>query len=123
MEVVQQSEAMSIFNILSQVFIMLVLLLCIASIIALSVIFRKNNRNGWLAIVPLVNMYILFDIFWDKNKFWAFFVLSFLMGLLFNNANGLFICLGIIVLVIMITICAMLYAKMAKAYGADMPAL
>ena len=112
----------SVFNIISPVVIMLVALLCLVSIIALGVVFKKNNKNGWLAIVPLVNTYVLFKIFWDTNKFWMYFVLSLLMSIfsylqLFANASGVFTPLIIFLSVLTLTISAMLYAKMAKAYG------
>ena len=125
-KVSEGSEISSIINILSPVAIILVALLSIVAIIALGIIFKKHNRNGLLAIIPLVNMYILLDIFWNKEKFGIYIILSVILGTfvslqLFTSPtsilSALLICGNLLMIVLLVVWTVMLYAKMAKAYG------
>ncbi len=71
------------------------LVICIISLIALAKVFKKAGRPGWAVIVPIYNLYVLFDIAWGK-------------GIMF-----LLMLIPVVNFVIMI----MLYVKLAKAFG------
>ena len=71
------------------------LIVCIISLVALAKVFKKAGRPGWAVIVPIYNLYVLFDIAWGK-------------GIMF-----LLMLIPVVNFVIMI----MLYIKLAKAFG------
>ena len=71
------------------------LVICIISLVALAKVFKKAGRPGWAVIVPIYNLYVLFDIAWGK-------------GIMF-----LLMLIPVVNFVIMI----MLYVKLAKAFG------
>ena len=71
------------------------LIVCIISLVALAKVFKKAGRPGWAVIVPIYNLYVLFDIAWGK-------------GIMF---------LLMLIPVVDIVILIMLYVKLAKAFG------
>lgn len=97
----------------------------IASIVALCIIFKKNGRPWFFAIIPFVNLYTLFAIFWSKKNFWWFVLM--VVGMVFIPAiiiaSGsvalaeISIILILFMAMIMLTWMVILYAKIADAYG------
>ena len=71
------------------------LIVCIISLVALAKVFKKAGRPGWAVIVPIYNLYVLFDIAWGK-------------GIMF---------LLMLIPVVDIVVLIMLYVKLAKAFG------
>ena len=67
----------------------------ILSIIGMWKIFEKAGREGWKAIIPFYNLYVLFDIAWGNG--WLFLLL-------------LIPCVGLVISIIV-------DFKLAKAFG------
>ena len=67
----------------------------IIGIIALAKIFKKAGKPGWHAIIPILNLYDLFDLAWGKG---IMFLLMLIPGVNF---------------IIMI----ILYVKLARSFG------
>ncbi len=71
------------------------LVICVLTIIAMWKIFTKAGKPGWASIVPLYSQYCLFDIAWGNG--WLF-LLCFIP------------CVNLVVMI-------MLYIKLANAFG------
>lgn len=71
------------------------LVICVLTIIAMWKIFTKAGKPGWASIVPFYSQYCLFDIVWGNG--WLFLL-------------GFIPCVNLVVMI-------MLYIKLAKAFG------
>lgn len=71
------------------------LVICVLTIIAMWKIFTKAGKPGWASIVPFYSQYCLFDIAWGNG--WLF-LLCFIP------------CVNLVVMI-------MLYIKLANAFG------
>lgn len=92
-------------GILSVMFIFLMIicvLISIFSIIVMWKIFKKAGKNGWEAIVPVYNMFILFEITWGNR----ILVLSLLASII-----------PVIGTIILFVILVITYNKLSKSFG------
>lgn len=46
------------------------ILVVVLSVTALWRLFAKAGRPGWAGLIPLYNLYVLFDIVWETKCFW-----------------------------------------------------
>ena len=92
---------------------MLLAILSIASIYAILavigniVLFNKIGRNKWLGLVPILNDYILFDTFWNRNVFAIYFTVYTLYSILCvscsaNNIIVIILSIAVLMLDIML---------------------
>ena len=61
---------------------LLVLGLYLLAVIGMWRIFKKAGKAGWLSLIPLVNIYILYKIAWKGGAFWKVFLLGLAAGVL-----------------------------------------
>ena len=53
-------------------FVILVIGLAVVSLVAYWKIFVKAGKEGWEGIIPIYNVYKLFEISWDTRNFWIY---------------------------------------------------
>lgn len=58
------------FLIVYVIFIMALVALFGGSVAGQSHMFTKAGQKPWKAIIPVYNLYILFDLSWNKHRFW-----------------------------------------------------
>lgn len=61
-----------------QAFFVIILLVSIFSIIVMWKIFTKANKAGWIALVPVYNVYTLFEITWGNGVYFLLMFLGFI---------------------------------------------
>lgn len=84
-------------------FVMIIcILMSVFSIIVMWKIFKKAGKNGWEAIVPVYNIFILFEITWGNG----ILVLSLLASII-----------PVIGTIILLVILVLTYNKLAKSFG------
>ena len=70
------------------------LVLYVLEVIALWKIFVKAGEDGWKAIIPILNIYVLFKISWDPKFFWFYLGAQVLGGILASSENSFAMTLG-----------------------------
>lgn len=87
----------------------------ILSIIGNVVLFNKIGRNKWLGLVPILNDYILFDTFWNRNVFFLYIIIYVVYSILCTacSANNIIV-LILSIAVLMLDI--MLMDKISKGF-------
>jgi len=60
----------------------LAIVVVIATLVGLWKIFTKAGEEGWKAIIPFYNNYVLFEIVWDVKYFWFFLIGELIAGAL-----------------------------------------
>lgn len=100
-------------------FILIVALIWyILTVIAFWKIFSKAGRPGWMSIIPLVNMHVLFGIAWKSYMFWITVGLAFVSAFAQGMSEGALgtIVAGICTLATM-AITIIFNLRLAKAFG------
>lgn len=71
----------------------LALVIAVLSIIANWKIYTKAGRPGWKCLIPVYNVYVLFDMVWETRQFWiylAMFAAYYVFMLLGAGVSGIF---------------------------------
>lgn len=79
--------------------------------------FRKAGEAGWKAIIPFLDDYTRFDLFWNKNLFWAYLVImvgSFTLGM---GGSGIGAFLSTLCSIALIILTIKLYYETARSFG------
>lgn len=74
-------------------------IICIILIASLWKVFTKAGKPGWAALIPVYDLYVLFDVAWGNG---LLFLLTFIPAL-------------------NVIVTALTYVKLAKVYGNDSP--
>ncbi len=98
------AEELAVLGGLASTLSLIGLVLVIFSIVAMWKIFKKAGKNGWEAIIPFYNSYVLFEITWGNG--WYFL----LMFTAIVPVIGWIACLVIVIITMV---------KLAKAFGKD----
>lgn len=108
---------MDVFTNESGTNLLIPIVVCILSVIALWRIFEKAGEKGWKALVPGYNMYILFKICWEPKYFWIEFALLFCSALISEMDNPIVGIVSIVFLAGLLYINAIFCSKLAKSFG------
>lgn len=76
------------------VLVALILVCVVLIIIAMWKIFEKTNIPGYIALIPIYNLYVLFNLVWNKLNFYitiVLFILSNTIDLVFEDMSNPFI--------------------------------
>lgn len=90
------SDEMFVFSFLGAylgVVCILALVIAVLSIIANWKIYTKAGRAGWKCLIPIYNVYVLFDMVWETRQFWiylAMFAAYYVFMLLGAGVSGIF---------------------------------
>lgn len=88
------------------------------NIIGLYKIFQKMGKPGWKGIIPIYNMYGLYNELWEKKYFWVYLVAQLCLGVFKSDGSNLLISLVVLVMSVLTIVLGMkLYIKLAKAFG------
>ena len=79
-------------------------------------IFTKAGEAGWKSIIPLYNVFVLYDLVWTKTMAWVGLVLTLAYALATVIVGEGSVLTGIILLV-MTVIEWMAFHKLSKAFG------
>lgn len=96
----------------------------ILMLVSLWIIFKKAGHSGWKALVPVYNLYVLFDVAGDTSGFWAYLVLTVLANIITAvvgvMAGGIRIFLAVLAVIISI-VANVIFIKnefqVAEAFG------
>lgn len=90
-----------------------------ATMVADYQILKKLGWNKWLGIIPIVNDFMLFDIFWKRPLFFVYEVcywMSYILSRVGNNNTVWDDILNLASSLIMLILLIGLYDKIAKAF-------
>jgi hypothetical protein len=89
----------------------------VLQIIAYWKIFTKAGEEGWKAIIPGYNLYIMYKIAWQTKFFWIFIGLMFLSGVVSGLTGSIILSY---VLMIPGLVVAIIYShKLSKSFGKE----
>lgn len=92
--------------------------IALLNIIGLFKIFQKMGMPGWKGIIPIYNMYGLYNVLWEKKYFWVYLVAQLCLGVFKSDGSNLLISLVTLVMSVLTIVLGMkLYIKLAKAFG------
>ena len=81
--------------------------------------FTKAGEEGWKAIIPIYNMYIMYKISWKTSMFWITLGLAVVAGI-FNalvSVSAIFVTLASLVSIAVAVIGIIQLYKLSKAFG------
>lgn len=90
------SDEMFVFSFLGAymgVVCILALVIAVLSIIANWKIYTKAGRPGWKCLIPVYNVYVLFDMVWETRQFWVYLAMLaayYVFMLLGAGVSGIF---------------------------------
>lgn len=88
------------------------------NIIGLFKIYQKMGIPGWKGIIPIYNMYGLYNVLWEKKYFWGYLVAQVGLAVLKSDGSNLLVSLVALALSVVTIVLGMkLYIKLAKAFG------
>lgn len=73
----QDEAALRVMSLFLGVYGIVALVLSIVLIAAMWKIFEKAGQEGWKAIIPIYNMYILYEISWGKGIYFLLLLIPF----------------------------------------------
>lgn len=92
--------------------------IALLNIIGLFKIFQKMGMPGWKGIIPIYNMYGLYNVLWEKKYFWVYLVAQLCLGVFKSDGSNLLLSLVTLVMSVLTIVLGMkLYIKLAKAFG------
>lgn len=115
-------EALGLFGLGVAVLVtlcMLMVVVYVVYVIGMWKAFAKAGEEGWKAIIPIYNMYIMYKISWKTSMFWITLALAVVAGI-FNalvTVGAFFAVLSSLVSIALVVISIMLLYKFSKAYG------
>lgn len=98
---------------------MIMLIVYVVYVIGMWKVFTKAGEEGWKAIIPIYNMYIMYKISWKTSMFWITLALAVVAGI-FNalvTVGAFFAVLSSLVSIAIIVISIIQLYKLSKAYG------
>lgn len=72
--------------------------LAVLSIVANWKIYTKAGRPGWKCLIPIYNIYVLFDMVWETKQFWIYVAMLLAYYVFMGLAAGVSGIFGIIAL-------------------------
>ena len=82
-------------------------------------VFTKAGEEGWKAIIPIYNMYIMYKISWKTSMFWITLGLAVVAGIFgaLVSVSAIFVTLQSLVTLAVFVISVMQLYKLSKAFG------
>ena len=88
------------------------------NIIGLFKIYQKMGMPGWKGIIPVYNMYGLYNVLWEKKYFWGYLLAQVCLAVFKGDGSNLLVSLVTLALSVLPIVLGMkLYIKLAKAFG------
>lgn len=72
--------------------------LAVLSIVANWKIYTKAGRPGWKCLIPICNIYVLFDMVWETKQFWIYVAILLAYYIFMGLAAGVSGIFGVIAL-------------------------
>lgn len=67
-----------------------IIVIAVLSIIANWKVYTKAGREGWKCLIPVYNVYVLYDMVWETKQFWIY--LGLMIGsVIFSSIGGGFL--------------------------------
>ena len=93
----------------------------VLTVIALWKIFTKAGEDGWKAIIPIYNMYILYKISWETKFFWIYLAIQcvsvIISGITANGGNGFLAFLSFACSIAALVLTILMNRYLARSYG------
>lgn len=97
-----------------------VIIFTILTCIANCILFGKLGKKKWLGVIPVVNDYILYDVFWNRNIFFLYFGINLVMTIISRTVTTVSATMSAFYLVAFIIILFLnisLLTMISAAYG------
>lgn len=89
----------------------------VIAVIGMWKMFTKAGVDGWKAIIPILNIYELYKMSWNRNYFWAALILTIVGRGVSSSENGFFAFIGTICLIGAFILNVLLYNHLSKSFG------
>lgn len=86
------------------IFCVVTIVIAVLSIIANWKVYTKAGREGWKCLIPVYNVYVLYDMVWETKQFWIYFGLMIGSAVFTALGSNLFVTLVILALNIAILV-------------------
>ena len=86
------------------IFCVVTIVIAVISIIANWKVYTKSGREGWKCLIPVYNVYVLYDMVWETKQFWIYFGLMIGSAVFTALGSNLFVTLVILALNIAILV-------------------
>lgn len=86
------------------IFCVVTIVIAVISIIANWKVYTKAGREGWKCLIPVYNVYVLYDMVWETKQFWIYFGLMIGSAVFTALGSNLFVTLVILALNIAILV-------------------
>ncbi len=85
----------TIFYSLGKIFLVFLALYTL-SVIAMWRVFNKAGEKGWKSLIPVYNIYVLFNLFWSPTWFWLMLGVYYILNVMLSGmANLVFMSVAI----------------------------
>ena len=106
----------TIFYSLGKIFLVFLALYTL-SVIAMWRVFNKAGEKGWKSLIPVYNIYVLFNLFWSPTWFWLMLGVYYVLNVMLSGiANLVFV--SIVIGFVFYLYCYInLMNRVAKSFG------
>lgn len=117
------SDEMFLFSFLGAYFgvvCILAVVIAVLSIVANWKIYTKAGRPGWKCLIPVYNIYVLFDMVWETRQFWiylAMFAAYYIFMMLGTGVSGIFTIFALICGIAMLVWSIRLLNHLSTCFG------
>lgn len=106
----------SIFYSLGKIFLVFLVMYTL-SVIAMWRVFNKAGEKGWKSLIPVYNIYVLFNLFWSPTWFWLMFGVYYVLNVMLSGMANL-VYMSIVIGFVFYLYCYInLMNRVAKSFG------
>lgn len=106
----------TIFYSLGKIFLVFLALYTL-SVIAMWRVFNKAGEKGWKSLIPVYNIYVLFNLFWSPTWFWLMLGVYYVLNVMLSRIANLAFMSIVIGFVFYLYCYINLMNRVAKSFG------